>query len=67
MLLDVREESHFDLGRLPAAAVLDVNSGPRLDDLMLAADVLIADYSPLVFDYANLDRPIVLLIDKPAR
>ncbi|MET7282101.1 CDP-glycerol glycerophosphotransferase family protein [Kribbella sp. NPDC005582] len=64
VLLDAREESHFDLGRLPVA-VLDVNSGPRLDDLVLAADVMIADYSPLVFDYANLDRPIVLLIDKP--
>ncbi|MFC9687506.1 CDP-glycerol glycerophosphotransferase family protein [Kribbella sp. NPDC056951] len=67
VLLDAREESHFDLGRLDEAVVLDANAGPRLDDLMLAADVLIADYSPLTFDYANLDRPIVLLIDGPPR
>ena len=30
---------------------------------MLAADVLISDYSSITFDYANLDRPIVLLVD----
>ncbi|MFF1817444.1 CDP-glycerol glycerophosphotransferase family protein [Kribbella sp. NPDC058245] len=63
VLLDAREESHFDLGQLTEATVLDVNSGPRVDDLMLAADVLITDYSSLTFDYANLDRPIVLLIE----
>ncbi|WP_308294819.1 bifunctional glycosyltransferase family 2 protein/CDP-glycerol:glycerophosphate glycerophosphotransferase [Streptomyces sp. JJ66] len=31
--------------------------------LCLAADALVTDYSPLVFDYANLDRPIVLHAD----
>ncbi|HZX05953.1 bifunctional glycosyltransferase/CDP-glycerol:glycerophosphate glycerophosphotransferase [Kribbella sp.] len=31
-----------------------------VEDLMLAADVLISDYSSITFDYANLDRPIVL-------
>ena len=30
---------------------------------MLAADVLISDYSSISFDYANLDRPIMLLVD----
>jgi CDP-glycerol glycerophosphotransferase (TagB/SpsB family) len=30
---------------------------------MLAADVLISDYSSITFDYANLDRPIMLLAD----
>ncbi|WP_405063718.1 CDP-glycerol glycerophosphotransferase family protein [Kribbella sp. NBC_01505] len=63
VLLDAREGSHYDLGQLTDAAVLDVNAGPRVDDLMLAADVLITDYSALTFDYANLDRPIVLLVE----
>ncbi|MCX2970823.1 MULTISPECIES: bifunctional glycosyltransferase/CDP-glycerol:glycerophosphate glycerophosphotransferase [Streptomyces] len=31
--------------------------------LCLAADALVTDYAPLVFDYANLDRPIVLHAD----
>jgi glycosyltransferase involved in cell wall biosynthesis len=38
----------------------------RDEDLMLAADVLISDYSSITFDYANLDRPIVLLIEGAA-
>lgn len=38
----------------------------RDEDLMLAADVLISDYSSITFDYANLDRPIVLLIEGSA-
>jgi CDP-glycerol glycerophosphotransferase (TagB/SpsB family) len=43
--------------------VLDVSEHPRVEDLMLAADVLISDYSSITFDYANLDRPIVLLVE----
>jgi CDP-glycerol glycerophosphotransferase (TagB/SpsB family) len=30
---------------------------------MLASDALVTDYSALMFDYANLDRPIVLHAD----
>ncbi|MGW6278958.1 bifunctional glycosyltransferase/CDP-glycerol:glycerophosphate glycerophosphotransferase [Kribbella sp. NPDC055071] len=61
----------LDPGRL-AAAIGEhcrVVSRPRSSDhardeeLMLAADVLISDYSSITFDYANLDRPIVLFID----
>ncbi|MGW3295077.1 bifunctional glycosyltransferase/CDP-glycerol:glycerophosphate glycerophosphotransferase [Streptomyces xiamenensis] len=33
---------------------------PSLIDLCLAADVLITDYHPVIFDYALLDRPIVV-------
>jgi CDP-glycerol glycerophosphotransferase len=40
--------------------VLDVSAYPVVEDLMLAADVLITDYSSVMFDYAVLDRPIVL-------
>jgi CDP-glycerol glycerophosphotransferase (TagB/SpsB family) len=41
----------------------DVTHSAALDDLMIAADVLITDYSPVMVDYALLDRPIVLYAD----
>ena len=40
--------------------VRDVSAYPVVEDLLLAADVLITDYSSVMFDYAVLDRPIVL-------
>jgi CDP-glycerol glycerophosphotransferase (TagB/SpsB family) len=43
--------------------VVDASHHPRVEDLLLAADVLISDYSSITFDYANLNRPIVLLTD----
>jgi hypothetical protein len=49
-----------DLRRLPRGRVLTLSDGPETD-LLLAADVLVTDHSPLVFAYANLDRPVVLV------
>ncbi|GHD99692.1 bifunctional glycosyltransferase/CDP-glycerol:glycerophosphate glycerophosphotransferase [Streptomyces alanosinicus] len=43
--------------------VIDATDEPRLTDVLLAADVLVTDYSSVMFDYANLDRPIVLHAD----
>ncbi|MGY1436066.1 bifunctional glycosyltransferase/CDP-glycerol:glycerophosphate glycerophosphotransferase [Streptomyces reniochalinae] len=40
--------------------VRDVSRHPSTEDLCLAADALITDYSSLMFDYANLDRPLVV-------
>lgn len=40
--------------------VLDVSEHPRVEELYLAADVLVTDYSSAMFDYAHLDRPIVI-------
>jgi CDP-glycerol glycerophosphotransferase len=40
--------------------VLDVTRHPSIEELCLAADVLVTDYSSIMFDYAVLDRPIVL-------
>ncbi|MEU5437119.1 bifunctional glycosyltransferase family 2 protein/CDP-glycerol:glycerophosphate glycerophosphotransferase [Streptomyces sp. NPDC020719] len=40
--------------------LLDVTGHPRVEDLCLAADALVTDYSSLMFDYACLDRPIVV-------
>ncbi|MEU7190686.1 bifunctional glycosyltransferase family 2 protein/CDP-glycerol:glycerophosphate glycerophosphotransferase [Streptomyces sp. NPDC045369] len=43
-----------------AGAVLDVSGHPHIEDLCLAADALLCDFSSVLFDYANLDRPIVV-------
>ncbi|WP_155390197.1 CDP-glycerol glycerophosphotransferase family protein [Catellatospora paridis] len=43
-----------------AARVVDVTTHPRVEDLYLAADVLITDYSSTMFDFAVLDRPIAV-------
>jgi CDP-glycerol glycerophosphotransferase len=40
--------------------LLDVAAHPSIEELCLAADVLVTDYSSLMFDYALLDRPIVI-------
>ncbi|KUL49606.1 bifunctional glycosyltransferase/CDP-glycerol:glycerophosphate glycerophosphotransferase [Streptomyces sp. NRRL S-1521] len=39
--------------------LVDVTGHTRVEDLCLAADALVTDYSSLMFDYACLDRPIV--------
>ncbi|MFF5107051.1 CDP-glycerol glycerophosphotransferase family protein [Streptomyces sp. NPDC000134] len=46
-----------------AGRLVDVSSYDPVEDLCLAADVLVTDYSSIMFDYANLDRPIVVHAD----
>ncbi|MEV1287839.1 bifunctional glycosyltransferase family 2 protein/CDP-glycerol:glycerophosphate glycerophosphotransferase [Micromonospora sp. NPDC049679] len=59
--------SHYFHDRTGASAenraterVHDVSAYPSVEELYLAADVLVTDYSSLMFDYAILDRPIVI-------
>jgi CDP-glycerol glycerophosphotransferase len=40
--------------------ILDVTGHQSIEELCIAADVLLTDYSSLMFDYAVLDRPIVI-------
>ncbi|MFI5658820.1 CDP-glycerol glycerophosphotransferase family protein [Streptomyces sp. NPDC051684] len=47
----------------PHPRVIDVSEHPAVEELCLASDALITDYSSLMFDYAALDRPIVLFTD----
>jgi CDP-glycerol glycerophosphotransferase len=42
--------------------VIDVSDYARVEELYLAADALITDYSSAMFDYAVLDRPIVVYV-----
>lgn len=43
--------------------IVDVSDHPRVEQLYLAADALVTDYSSAMFDYAHLDRPIVIYAD----
>ncbi|MEV7287957.1 bifunctional glycosyltransferase family 2 protein/CDP-glycerol:glycerophosphate glycerophosphotransferase [Streptomyces sp. NPDC093252] len=43
--------------------LIDVGDHANIRSLCLASDALITDYAPLMFDYAGLDRPIVLHMD----
>ncbi|MGX1131059.1 CDP-glycerol glycerophosphotransferase (TagB/SpsB family)/glycosyltransferase involved in cell wall biosynthesis [Streptomyces glaucescens] len=43
--------------------VVDVTGHPSVEALCLASDALVTDYSSIMFDYANLDRPIVVHTD----
>ncbi|KMS90928.1 MULTISPECIES: bifunctional glycosyltransferase/CDP-glycerol:glycerophosphate glycerophosphotransferase [Streptomyces] len=40
--------------------IVDVCGHPDLAELCLASDALLTDYAPVLFDYAGLDRPIVV-------
>ncbi len=40
--------------------VMDVSDHPVVEDLYLVSDLLITDYSSVMFDYAILDRPIAI-------
>ncbi|MFG1805833.1 CDP-glycerol glycerophosphotransferase family protein [Streptomyces sp. NPDC049040] len=59
--------AHYFYGQSPqlealhaAGAVVDVSAHPCVEELCLASDALVTDFSSLMFDYANLDRPIVV-------
>ncbi|MFD9573987.1 CDP-glycerol glycerophosphotransferase family protein [Streptomyces sp. NPDC059982] len=43
--------------------LIDVCAYPSVEELCLASDALVTDYSSLMFDYAALDRPIVIHAD----
>jgi CDP-glycerol glycerophosphotransferase (TagB/SpsB family)/GT2 family glycosyltransferase len=42
------------------SGLIDVSGHPSVESLCLASDALVTDYSSIMFDYANLDRPIVV-------
>ncbi|MFI1762022.1 CDP-glycerol glycerophosphotransferase family protein [Streptomyces sp. NPDC020800] len=63
----LRAHYFYDRGRAgaagPAGRIIDVTGHRCAEDVCLAADALVTDYSSIMFDYANLDRPIVVYAD----
>jgi CDP-glycerol glycerophosphotransferase len=51
---------HDESGLAEHPGIIDVSGHPSAEELYLAADALVTDYSSAMFDYANLDRPIVI-------
>ncbi|MEU9182991.1 bifunctional glycosyltransferase family 2 protein/CDP-glycerol:glycerophosphate glycerophosphotransferase [Streptomyces sp. NPDC048484] len=50
-------------GSRRSSRLIDVSDHPSVESLCLASDALVTDYSSLMFDYAGLDRPIVIHAD----
>ena len=48
----------FDFAKY-AGFVIDVSGYGDINDLYIASDVLVTDYSSVFFDYSNLERPII--------
>jgi CDP-glycerol glycerophosphotransferase len=44
------------------ANILDVTGHPDINDLILASDCAVLDYSSLRFDYALVDKPMIFLV-----
>ncbi len=49
----------LDVQRPDVVGVVDVTRDREMTELMMAADVLVTDYSSAIFEYALLQRPIV--------
>lgn len=68
-VLLVRGHYFYDRGLSPLeklhrrGLIIDVSRYESIEELALASDGLITDYSSVMFDYANLDRPIVVFAD----
>ena len=52
----------FHHRRQAAPGVVDVTDHPEINDLVLASDVAVLDYSSLRFDFALTGRPMVFLV-----
>ena len=50
--------SEFDFGKY-SGFIWDVSGYDDINDLYLASDLLVTDYSSVIFDYANLKKPMV--------
>ncbi len=49
------------------AHILDVTGHPDVNDLILASDCAVLDYSSLRFDYALVDKPMIFLVPDLAK
>jgi CDP-glycerol glycerophosphotransferase (TagB/SpsB family) len=52
----------FHTPRLGGPGIVDVTGYPEVNDLILASDVAVLDYSSLRFDYGQTGKPMVFLV-----
>jgi CDP-glycerol glycerophosphotransferase (TagB/SpsB family) len=63
VLLVRGHSSTWEHGRdLAAPGLIDVTGFPDVSDLLLIADVLVTDYSSVMFDWVSTGRPIVFFV-----
>ncbi|HET7385990.1 MAG TPA: CDP-glycerol glycerophosphotransferase family protein [Nocardioidaceae bacterium] len=53
---------HTSPGKTGRARLIDVTDHPEVNDLILASDAAVLDYSSLRFDYALTGRPMIFLV-----
>lgn len=55
--------AHYEVSQLMTIKennfVHNMSDYPVLDDLMIASDILISDYSSILFDYSIMDKPMI--------
>jgi CDP-glycerol glycerophosphotransferase len=56
----VLDRTHYFYPGRGGRLARDVTDHPSVEELCIAADVLMTDYSSIMFDYAVLDRPILI-------
>ncbi|MFP1602659.1 CDP-glycerol glycerophosphotransferase family protein [Microbacterium sp. 2216-1] len=59
--IGVRQHPFVRTERLPAG-IIDAASIPDMNDLLMATDVLVTDYSSSIFEFALLRRPVVMFV-----
>ncbi|SKB07946.1 CDP-glycerol glycerophosphotransferase family protein [Aeromicrobium choanae] len=62
VLLRSHSNAAANRGRISSQGVLDVTAHSDITALLAAADVLVTDYSSVMFDFAVTERPQVLLV-----
>ncbi len=62
VLMRSHSNSAATRGRLAEPGVIDVTAHPDITALLAAADVLVTDYSSVMFDFAVTERPQVFLV-----
>ncbi|GAA3814115.1 bifunctional glycosyltransferase/CDP-glycerol:glycerophosphate glycerophosphotransferase [Streptomyces chiangmaiensis] len=63
LLTRAHPSSGGPLARVTGGRAIDVSDHPSVESVCLASDALVTDFSSLMFDYANLDRPVVVYAD----